>query len=102
MTSPIPFSHLGSSMAISPGLPSILIVHWPPGFAHEIGGAQQRMERTRICPPAIEERICHGTFGDVCVVDVRDFELVAAGRLARGDLLEDRGVIHINAGDREI
>ena len=41
----------------------------------------------------------HRAFADVGVVDVGDFEFVAAGGFAGVDLVEDRRVIHIDAGD---
>jgi hypothetical protein len=68
----------------------------------EIGGAQERFEGAGVRPPAIEEREAHRAFADVGVVDVGDFEFVAAGGFAGMDLVEDRGVIHVNAGNRVI
>ena len=50
--------------------------------SHQIRRAQQRIERARVGPPAIEERVGHGAFRHVGVVDVGDFELVAVRGLA--------------------
>src|ERR1041385_4197659 len=64
--------------------------------SHQVRGAQERIERTRIGPPAVENRKCHGSFGDVRVVHVRDFKLAAMRRLQLAALVEHGCVVEIN------
>ena len=47
------------------------------GIRDQIGRAQQGFESSRISPPAVEIRECHGAFPDVGVVDIGDLQLPA-------------------------
>ena len=66
---------------------------------HQVGRAQQRFEGAGVGPPAVDERVGHGAFANVGVVDVGDFEFTAAAGHQLLDLFEHGAVVHVDAGD---
>src|SRR5688572_13034593 len=74
----------------------------PALIRDKVGGAQERIERACVGPPAVEIRECHGALTDVAVVDVGNLEFTALGRNQRVDLLENASVVHVNTSDGEV
>ena len=74
----------------------------PSGGGDEIVGSEEGLEGAGVGPPAVEVSEAHGALGDVGVVDVGDLEFAAVGALQLLDLVENRLVVHINAGDGEV
>src|SRR5579883_3362810 len=64
----------------------------------QIAGPDQRIKSTGIGPPALEITEAHRALMDIGIVDVGDLELAARGWLERASLVENRLVIHIDAG----
>src|SRR5262249_20761095 len=62
----------------------------------------QGFERTRVRPPAFENRVRHYPFADIRVIDVSDLQFAAAGWFQNATLIEDRSVVQINPGNGEI
>src|SRR5215212_8545656 len=91
---------------LSPGycLLTTLLILRPvgPGLGDEVGGAQERLERAGVRPPAFQLVPGHLAPLDVGVVHVRDFELAAPRRLERLDDAEDVAVVHVDADDRVV
>src|ERR1019366_3060917 len=71
-------------------------------LGHQIRRAQVGVERARVGPPAVQVGEGHGTFLDIGVIDVGDFQFAAPRRHQRLDLVENTGVVHVKAGNGEV
>src|SRR5262245_52154583 len=69
------------------------------GSGYQVARPQQGIEGTGIRPPTFQPGKRHRAFADIGIVDIGDFQFAAAGRDKRMDLAEDRGIVHVNAGD---
>src|SRR6185437_16262262 len=59
-------------------------------------------ERSCVSPPAVENAVPERTFREIVVIQIGDFQFTASRRSERADFLENRRVINIKTGHREI
>src|SRR5450756_2435954 len=69
---------------------------------HQVIGCAQRGEGTSICPPALQDVVCHSASADIRVVDIRDFQFATMRRHQGRNHIKNLSIIHVDASDCQV